>query len=393
MWIRKFIACAVLLTIGSVSSPITFAIDVDPDRPKPKLKFGPAFRRQLQQPVSASWSNSNEQATQFTLRHIVGRLSSGWEVAILLDRRIDPDQEMPAISLVNEPLIDGIRTVAKHANADVSVVGNVVYIGPTFAVAKLRTLIHRRIQELQNTSVPRRRQLELTKRRDLHWGDLSQPRELLADVTGRYRIQTTGDDRVKHDLWASSTLPSLNPTETISLLLIQFDATFSWQERATGIEIKAAPRTATIERSYRLRSGCASDVAKKWETELPGITTSISRASIKVVGTIEQHESIDALLKPNSNTAPPKATGSLARQRFTLKVDGAKASAIIRQLQQSGIKIELDEKKLTAAGIDLDKAVSINVKQDVAAELFRQLLEPLGLEFQIRGNAVEVKLP
>ncbi|MBM81821.1 MAG: hypothetical protein CMJ78_14690 [Planctomycetaceae bacterium] len=369
------------------------AIDVELRREKPVLKIGPAFKQQLQTPISASWGTASDaQTDSFSLRHIVKRVSDGWDISLLVDRRVDPDQEV-AIELVRRPLIDGVREIAGQAKSEISVIGNVIYLAPADSARVIRTLVQLRTNQLAELSSAksRSRRLKLSQRRDIHWNDLDTPAGILDQITERYELQIEGREQIRHDLWAGATLPSATATEALSLLLAQFGMTFQWSADADSIRLMPIPETVTIQRSYRLKSGRATTTVRIWKEKIPGIQTSVKASEIVVRGTLEQHEAIDELRNPSS--APSKPVGKsidLSRQRFTLKVSKAPASAILKRLEQSGIRLKYDAAALKAAGANLDQNVSIDVKQADANELFRQIIEPLGLKYKVTKTSVSI---
>jgi len=221
-----------LLTALAAEEPVNV------DRPQPRLRVALAFDRALAGKIS---TRRRDAPLRKTLRDI----SEATKIAILLDRRIDPGHKT-TITLNRVSVLESVEAIAKTASADVAVLGNTVYVGPPQAVEQLDDLLKQRSAELRRVlrGLPRRKRLTLTRRRTLHWSDLARPRDLVKEFAGEYKLPVAGLDKIPHDLWAGSTLPSVSVSQGLSLLLIQFDLTFRWKPAATGIELVPIPKPA-----------------------------------------------------------------------------------------------------------------------------------------------------
>lgn len=355
------------------------------DRPVPALVTGSRFESELRGTISASWQ-------QVALRPMLRRISEDRHVGILLDRRIDPTQEL-AVDFDNQTLLSGLQDVARRAGGAVSVVGNTVYIGPLNAAAKLRTLVQLRSNELfaLGSQLARARHFALADRRILHWNDLAEPRDLVEQIAQRYKLQVENVDLIPHDLWAGATLPDVDAWEALSLVLIQFDLTFEWTGRAAGIRIVPVPRHVWIEERYTPPEVPAGDVLRQWEAQRPGLALAVQGDQLIVRGTVEQQEAVEELLRPGlakERTKHGDAPIALRRRTFTLRLKRAPARAVMKKLEMSGVVFRYDAQKLAKAGIDLDTPVSMELHDATADEFFRALCDPLGLKFEIHNVTV-----
>ena len=189
------------------------AAEVVINRPVPSMHTGRNFKAALSNALTASWRNVN-------VRTILRGVSEDRKIAILLDRRIDPTQEL-VVDINDLSVQEAIERIAKQVSAKVSVVGNSLYVGPSHGTPKLRTLIELRSQELLDvSSLPKGRRFELVNRRTMHWNDLDRPVDLIGRIADRYKLKVEGLDGIGHDLWAGSTLPNVNAAEALSLVLI-----------------------------------------------------------------------------------------------------------------------------------------------------------------------------
>ena len=370
------------LLAGALPQPDTVL-----DRPVPRLSTATKFRAELERLLTLSWQN-------VPLRTIIRRISENQSIAILLDRRIDPTQRV-AVELNGESLLVGLQTIAAGAGAQVSIVGNTVCLGPAKSISKLRTLVVLRSNELlrQASSLPKGRLRELSQKHTLHWNDLDRPADLVRRVAVRYQLQVSGLDKIQHDLWAGTTLPSLSAVEVLSVLLIQFDLTFRWTDGATGLQIIPIPARVAIERSYTPRGSRAETAVKTWSKKWPGIRAEAKGRRVVVAWSGAQQAAIAALLRPSRKrpdrpSKSPKPTPLDKLDFGILKFERLPAIGLIRRLEKDGIVFKYDDKQLAAAGIDLNTPISMDLKDATADDVFRALCKPLGLKFSTAGLTV-----
>lgn len=356
------------------------------DRPVPRYHVSKQFEAALNRPVAANWEHVG-------LRYIFGRVSSAWQIAVLLDRRVDPSRKL-AIDLNESTRLDAIKNIAARGSARVRVVGNLVYIGPPDGARKLRTLIRLRSNELfgELSQISKRRQFELVDRWTLHWNDLDRPVDLVQRIAQRFKLKVDGLDRLPHDLWAGSTLPRVNALEALSLILIQFDLTFEWTEGANGVRIVPAPKDVAITRTYSVRGMAALAAAERWRRQIPGLRAERRGDEVLVRGTVEQHEAVEALLNPSRKSdRPPKKDISkdpLSRRSFTLSLKQIPVSAIMKKLQSTGITFQYDAQRFKDAGIDLNTRIDVDVNDATAEPFLRSLFDPLGVKFSFKDRTV-----
>jgi len=360
--------------------------DVDIDRPVPQFAIGKEFVSKLQQEFTGSWKN-------VTLRTILNRISSNTQISILLDRRIDPTS-VPIVDFKQGTLLDALRKIAAQSSAGLSVVGNTVFIGPKPSVSKLRTLVELRSDEMnrQPSKSGRGRKSRGAKTKTIHWNDLDTPSQLLEQITETYGLKSVDGNRLPHDLWAGSTLPHLSVSEALSLVLIQFDLTFEWNRNRDRIQWAPIPDAVFIERVYELRRAKPSAAAEKWRAEVPGIVARVKSGNVVVRGTVEQHEQLQEFLNPHEQKSKiaKAAPVSLRKRRFKLRLRFTPAAKLFANLEKNGVIIRYDERALEKAGIDLNQKISLDVDNATANEFFKEVCDPLGLTFTIKGATVKL---
>jgi hypothetical protein len=375
------------IAICSLFAAEASTADVQLDRRHPSLKTGKEFHDELGKPLTATWQN-------VPARRVLRRMAESRRISILLDRRIDPTQPL-AVDFSGQPLQSALESIAAKVDGQVSVLGNTVCIGPRTSIAKLRTLAAVRFDELQQPALklPKGRFAELGRRHTLRWNDLDRPSDLIEQIAKRYRLQIDGLEQIPHDLWASATLPSVNAVEALSIVLIQFDLTFTWSENADGLQIVSVPREVSITRSYTPRGSTATATAKKWSANIDGLQAKVDGRSVVVTGTVEQHEAVAAMLRPSRSrprTRPvPGSVLPLEKRLYAkLKFERVPAIALIRRLEKTGIVFKYDEAKLKAAGIDINTPISMDLKNATADEVFAAFCKPLGLKYRTSGLTV-----
>lgn len=356
------------------------------DRPVPERATGRAFRQVLDRRMAATWRS-------VPLRRILRRIGNERKIAILLDGRIDPGQELP-VDVSNQPVREALQAIAEKVSARAVVVGNTVYIGPPERAGTLRTLVRLRTDELfeEPSGSRKERALDLVRKRTVHWNDLDRPADIVQQIAERYGLQVRRLDRVPHDLWARGTLPEASAPQALSLILIQFDLTFVWTDDGGGIRIGPVPENVAVERTYASRGMSTEAALERIRAEVPGAEAEVRGDKIHVRGTVDEQEAVAALLDPTRNEKsddrePPV---SLERQQFTLTIRRVPVRAVMKKLAESGVRFKYDAEALKAAGIDLNQKISLQARDVTAAEFFRKLFGPLGLEFAIDGATVRL---
>ncbi len=389
-------AITLLIAIAAISQTETGA---KPVRSVVEFQTGQRFQTELDRTLSASWANVE-------LRDLLKKIGDERRIAILLDRRVDPTVQLP-LNLTNSSLREGVRDLARLIGADISIADPVVYVGLPAATQRLRTLIELRSSELysRESSIPERRRVELSAKHDVAWQDLDSPIEIVQRIADRYRLTIGHLDLLPHDLWVANTLPSVTAAEALSLVLIQFDLTFAWTGKVEsggagqGIELVSAPEWPVIEKRHRVKGRTAAEALKLVQKYGPELSQKIAKSvtldgsELVVNGLLEDHEAVAALLGGSATKRPDATTGikPIKQRLFTLKIDRVPARVLMKKLEESEIVFEYDAEQLTAAGIDLDQPIKLEVEKASAAEFFKAVFDPLRLTVEINNLTVRLK--
>ncbi|TWU09689.1 hypothetical protein CA54_49310 [Symmachiella macrocystis] len=361
------------------------------DRPVPELVQGAAFEQTLNQHISVRWENVD-------VRTILERLTTEYHIAFLRDRRIDADAVV-SFSTVPKPARDVVTDVSALAGGDIRFVSNTAYVGPELAAQKLRTLIALRSEELASAGeITREHRQRLAKRQTIHWQDLDQPAEILNDIARQYKLKIVGGEQIPHDLWGGGTFIADSAAEALSLILVQFDLTFHWRSGATEIEFVPIPEKVVLERGHNPSPHSMREAAELITAELPGLLQRSEGGKIVVLGTIEEHETVERVLhppQPKIAEHPGKAADDpLENERITLRVMGVPALALIKDLQKRyKMTFTYDTKALATAGIDLEQKVDIHVTKTTIDGYLAAFIKQVGAEIERNGLQVTIRPP
>jgi len=360
----------------------------------PNFLTGRAFEDALAKTMSLAWQGQN-------LRDGLRQLSETRSVSILLDRRIDPGQQL-TLQIQNVSLRALLNLIATEVRADVSVLGNVVYVGPEEVASRLRTveeivtsqLVSSRATTISLDSAPAtRRSFELLERKTFAWPDLTTPQELLDEVGRRYTLKIDAADRVPHDLWGQAVIPSGTSSQLLLTVLAQFNLSFKWTESRDGIRIVDMPIDPRIERQFTLKRDTEQKVLAELDRRLPNLERQIVGRKISVVGTVEQIESVEALIFPERRQSNPRPNQRKVGGGVTIFTFRATAplDAFMKTLEaQAGFTFKYDPETFKEAGIRLDQQILLEAKELTAQEVFEKMFPPHNIDYKVDDKTVHL---
>lgn len=323
------------------------------------------------------------------------RLTREREVSILLDRRVDPDQEI-AIDTGDRSLQSAVDEIARSVNLAMTRVGNCLLLAPAAPASRLRTLVALREGEYSSRmagSLPRGYRFT-PPRATVAWNDLERPADILSAIGSQFGLSIVGLERIPHDLWAGAAIPDATAAEALSLVLNQFDLTFEWTDRGKGVRFVAIPATIAIERTYSLRGKSPNATLREIRGKVEGVEAEVRSGKLLVRGTIEQHEAVAAalgLVRTAGRSMVKQPSKPLDKQSFTLQARGVSLRELWDELKKQGLEIQYDAEALRKAGVDLEQKVSVDLPNLPAPQFFTRLLEPYHLTYRFNGNTVIVE--
>jgi len=196
-----------------------------------------------------------------------------------------------------------------------------------------------------------------------------------------------------YDLWPAGLMHHVNFVEALSLVLIQYDRTFEWGKDGS-VTIVPMPEKVWIERKHAIPEGRKDSLLDDVGGILKSIDHTLERDRLLVRASIEEQEKIATALgqRPGKST-PTKVSGAPLKQRlFTLTADKVRIGDALQALREQGITVEYDEAAFQAAKIDFTKRVDLKLNKASADVFLSVLCEPLGVDYEIDGVTVKLKL-
>jgi hypothetical protein len=343
---------------------------------------GVAFDRQLQAQEGVSWSGT-------PLRRALTNFSKAHRVAVVLDRRVDPDQTID-FSTTGSPVGQTVRQVAAELGLGVAQVGPLLYVGPVDTTRKLATLVELRKEDTRALSSAVRRRLLRVK--PWQWPMLTAPRQLIDELATESGIRFYRyEEQIPHDLWPAGDLPPLGFAERVSLLAAGFGLTFEFSPDATAIRFIPIPEEVALTRRYQ-PGGSVERLATQFAERFPNSTIRAAGGELEVVGLWEDHDQIDRILRGETVRRPPPAghrpAGRGETTVYTVNDTTAPAGAILKQLApRLGLKLWVDPRAAARA----QQRVRVDVQNVPRDELLQAVLGPIGLTFAINGDRLEVR--
>lgn len=341
---------------------------------------GRALEARLATPVGVEWS-------QTPLGEALRNLGRAQQVAILVDRRVDPDQPLEA-SLRDIRLEEVFRQVAEHRGLGLCQFGPIAYFGPPEYTTQLRTLAAIRLEELRK--LPAGVAQKFLRSQRLSWKDFAEPRALLTELASANGLEISGLEQVPHDLWGAADLPALSLADRLTLIAGQFDLTFQIAPNGVRLTLVPIPKPVTLERSYP-GGRQPSQLLTRWRQLAPQSRIRQEGDRIVVEGLVEDHERIAASSRPASRPAPKPVARDQATTRFTVREARGPLHAMLQQLAgRLDLEMKIDRQALERAGISLEQNVAFSVEDATLDELLEAVLKPAGCAFHRQGKVVEI---
>ncbi len=337
---------------------------------------GTALEKQLAAPVSLAWTN-------MPLGRGLANLSASQHVAIVLDRRVDPEQPIN-LTLSPEPMAKIIRHIAERARLGYSQLGAVAYVGPPATARKLRTLSALRGANARRAGPSLTRKLLAARR--WHWDDLSEPRQLVHQLAGEAGVTIAADYLVAHDLWGAADLPAMSWIDRLTLVAAQFDLTFDLA--ADGkVELVPMPPSVELARTYPAGRD-VEELAQRFRKEFPDARVSVEGNRIRLVALVEDHDAAARLLHPGAN---PRTTITAGRQTHRLGVEAVPLDRVLSELtRRLNLDIRLDKAAIEAAGISTGQLVTVKVEDADLDQLLTAVLKGTGLTYRREETRIAI---
>lgn len=308
----------------------------------PATRAADAPARALATPMTATWAG-------LPLRAAAERMAPIGGIAIVIDRRIDPDTRI-TLRTDGDRLADVLTRVASDTDAEAAFYAGHVRLVPRGRGAALVAAEKRRADELRR--LPNRFRTSVATRRETSWPDGAVPRELVAAAAAEAGIVIAGLDELPHDHFSAANLPPLPLADRVDLLLAHFDRRIEWK-----------PRTA-----------------RGTETAVFPIVT-IAAADADAHG---------GPLLPEPTAAPAAGRADATATTFTLTVAAPLEELLFTLARRFALTLDLDRPGLARVGVAPGEIVRLELRDATREQVLDAILEPRGLIWRIEGDRLRV---
>jgi hypothetical protein len=298
--------------------------------------------RVWQATVSVQWRKT-------PLEESLKRLTDAQKIGLMIDRRLDPSTPLHFES-TGQPLGTMLQQLALSLGQGCVLFETTVYLGTQDTAKMLPILLEEQQNRLEQLT-PRRAAI-FRRKRSLPIPFLSEPKEILQKLALQNNFRWKNLEILPHDLWNEKLLTNLSLNELLTILLIGFEMTFEIEDDGETLVIRSLSQQQSKNAEQKIQE----------------------------VQKVQNTQNVQ-----NVQKVP------LAQRRFTLKVENQRLDLLLQSLtERFDMKLELNEKSLAAKGVQPDSRVSFDVKNVTAAQLFRAILRPLKLDFQMKGETLRV---
>lgn len=352
------------------------------DPPVEEAFVSAEMRDRLDRTLGAAWSG-------VSLRAAADRLAETTGAAVLLDRRLDPDQPIE-LNAEGKPAAEVWRALAERSGAAATWLGPVVYLGPKSTAERLRTVAELRRRDAAALRPPLRD--ALLARRPISWDDLAEPRALTAELLAECGLRGVNLDLMPHDLWHRAVWPELTLVDRFTLVLAQFNVTFEVDAAAGTMRFTQLPERPTIVVRRTVGPADAARLAATWRAMVPAASIRTEGADVVVEGTVEDHQRLADLRAAAAGVARPAAAAKAAAGEvvFSLRVANVPLSKLIAALRAKQVDVRADAETLAKVGLSLDRPTSVDVRNAAPVDLLEAACKPLGLTARKAGTAIEI---
>lgn len=347
------------------------AAAAEPARPPILWKSNPDFTTTLQSPGSGTWK-------QVSLKSVIEDLARVHRIFLLLDRRVDPNLQLE-YAAPNGSLEVTLRGIAEHLKLGIAIGNGWVYLGPPDAAKKIRTLCAMR-EVAAETQLPKPLLSQWQRRSPLVWQKPKPPREL-AEGELEKLCKITNPEQIVHDLWEPRHWPSMSVIERLSLILVQFDLTWAWEENGQKLKLVPLPQEVAITKQYTVDDPVQFDVKLKGFNLAAKVE--INDKTFKITGTAEDHQ-IAADLAAGKQAKKVVVKNNLTR--YTLKVNLPVQKLLQALAPKLELQVEFDEAAIQKANISLDREIQLDVNQVTQDVLLNKVVDPAGLKYEIQDK-------
>lgn len=306
----------------------------------PPARAADAVARALAAPVTATWAG-------LPLRAAANRLGEIGGIAVVVDRRIDPDT-LVSLRADKEKLADVLTRVAAAAGAEAVAYAGHVRLVPRGRGAALAAAERMRAEELRGLA-PRFRTAALASHQ-AEWPDGAVPREIVADAAARAGIVIAGLDGLPHDHFPAARIPQLPLADRVDLILAHFDRRVAWKPRIAGGD----------------------------------------QAAVYPLVTIVEAAAGGGPLLPEPRASPAAGEAGAGSTTYTLTVAAPLEELLTALARRFALRLDLDRAGLARVGVAPGEIVRLELRDASREQVLDAIAKPRRLAWRIDGDALSV---
>lgn len=308
-----------------------------------------AAARAARATVTAAWAG-------VPLRSVADRLAAAGGVAVVIDRRIDPDRAI-SLDASGRPLADVLAEVAAAAGGEAVAYAGHLRIVPRGLAARFQAADAARAREHRALAPAIRGRIRAEAA--WSWPAGATPRDLIstaADAAGFTIADLAG---LPHDHFPAAALPPLALADRLDLVLAHFDRRVSWR--------RPSPRSAT---------DAATATIVPLEPAGPAAESRAARAPIA-----------SSPPSPRRDDRPPQPAPAAT---YTLTVAAPLDELLATLARRFGLALDLDAASLRRRGVAPGEIVKLEIRDATRADLLDAILAPRGLTWRIEEATLSV---
>lgn len=278
-------------------------------------RTGAAFDEFSKSPISVSWQHA-------ALRSHLMHFARSQQLAIVLDRRVDPNQQLN-LTVKNVSIEQFLLRIAQASGTGFCRFGDCYYLGPTENAQRLLGVNAMLAGGVNKKSL-------FSRREQMFWPSLTTPQEVLEELATSNNFEIKDIEKIEHDLMNALNLPPMRLDMRLALLLSQFDCWFKQSKSEKAISIVAPPDN--LKATLRMSGyGADKDLLQRVRETAPSCTVSTSRRAIVVTGPTQELEMARNVV---IESFEPEVR-SVSEKRFQLNVENKRGlilNAVAEQL-------------------------------------------------------------
>ncbi|HBE72328.1 MAG TPA: hypothetical protein DDW52_29690 [Planctomycetaceae bacterium] len=351
--------------------------------PAPELKHRLYMRPAVAQVRATLRQPAGFQLTGTPLAEALASIGQGYRCNIWLDRRIDPNITIN-LRGGGKPLGSVLESIARLANAEMSVVENVVYIGPPTVPSRVAAASASLYDELHSA-----RHAAANRSADLKWLEATTPDEILGQL--RLKLPASADGSVlPYDLWRAGEFYRESSIATLLCVIAAgFEREFVLASSRSSAQLVTAPLRSEVQWTALVPKGTLNNAQL---TELKGTRGALlvgGRDSWKLTGDFSVHLLASSGFASQRRPRPggPRDARSAAPSRVSGDIAGP-LDDVVRQLSaMNGYEVSWDgdipEKERT-------QSIKIRVENASFEDILGELSSASNLSLRLDEQTVSV---